>query len=333
MHKIEGYFEAFLLIFLLVIFFIIIKPFILPMLLAATFVFALYKPYDKLQENVKNKNIAAGLIILMFILIISLPIYYLTIEIIEQGTYILSKSYLTGDILNDCSLGICNTITNNMDFIRTQLNNNINNIVGFATGSIASIFSSISFFIIQFFVFITALFFFLRDGKKFTDYLLKVLPMKPEYKRALLLRFRDTTSAIFFSYIFVGIVQGILMGILLMFLGFKTWVFIAILTAFLSMIPFSGPFLVWTPLSVYLFMNGRYVSAIILIILGFGIVSMSEDFLRPLFIRHRVKINFFLVFIGILGGLYSFGIAGLFIGPIVISLLVSLISLYKLDFK
>jgi predicted PurR-regulated permease PerM len=123
------------------------------------------------------------------------------------------------------------------------------------------------------------------------------------------------------------------MGIMLWILGVPSPIFWGLITAFLSSFPFLGPFLVYAPLSLYLLAIGFYWKALILFLVGVIIIGECEDVIRPLFMKNRMKVHFLLVLLGMMGGIATFGILGFFIGPLIVSLLVTFISLYKLDFE
>jgi predicted PurR-regulated permease PerM len=335
MKIVERSFEVFLLASLVGLFFYLIWPFMFSLLLAATFVFVFYKIYLAVKKIFRFESFSTAIVLIFVLFLIMVPLFFIVEELVNQITLIVKENYyfFDGTYLESCESGVCTTIKNNTAFIQNQLEIFLEKSLEHVTSGFTAIFSSVTMLLLNIFIFITAFFFFMKDGHKFSRYVKRIIPMRMEYKEALLLRFKDTLSAIFFSYILVGIVQGTLMGLLLYLLGFETWLLLGLITAFLSMIPFSGPYLVWIPLSVYLALKGDYITAGVLLVVGFVVVSSSEDFLRPLFIKDKVKVNFLLVFLAILGGIYAFGLAGLFLGPLIVSMLISVITLYKLDFR
>jgi predicted PurR-regulated permease PerM len=91
-----------------------------------------------------------------------------------------------------------------------------------------------------------------------------------------------------------------------------------ILTMILALVPFGTP-LAWGSAGLLLLLQGETGAAIGVWIWGAAIVSQLDNVLRPLFISSISPIPFLLVLFGVLGGLLAFGLVGLFIGPIVLS--------------
>jgi predicted PurR-regulated permease PerM len=91
-----------------------------------------------------------------------------------------------------------------------------------------------------------------------------------------------------------------------------------------ALIPLVGAALVWVPGALYLAFEGDYGHAIFLAAWGAVVISMVDNFLRPMLISGRSEVPTLAVFVGVMGGLAAFGFVGLFIGPIVLGLLVAL---------
>jgi predicted PurR-regulated permease PerM len=73
-------------------------------------------------------------------------------------------------------------------------------------------------------------------------------------------------------------------------------------------------------------MTGHEWKGVMLFAWGVGVISTIDNVLRPLFAKHGVKLPGMLLFLGLVGGLFAFGIVGLFLGPIVLYLLRELMS-------
>jgi predicted PurR-regulated permease PerM len=97
---------------------------------------------------------------------------------------------------------------------------------------------------------------------------------------------------------------------------------------FLAMLPFVGTPMVIVPGAVYLFIRGDVKNAALLLIWGFLVVSSIDNLLRPLFIYEGTKAPVLMIFIGILGGISTWGFLGLFMGPLVLSVAYFMLRLY-----
>jgi predicted PurR-regulated permease PerM len=67
--------------------------------------------------------------------------------------------------------------------------------------------------------------------------------------------------------------------------------------------------------------------ALFLLVYGTGVISVADNVIRPLVLSGRVKLNALLVFFSLLGGVQAFGIIGLFVGPIIVSVAIALLTI------
>jgi predicted PurR-regulated permease PerM len=96
-----------------------------------------------------------------------------------------------------------------------------------------------------------------------------------------------------------------------------------VLAALFALVPLVGTTLVWGPAAIYLATLGDYWQAIFMAAWGTLVVGMVDNFLRPMLISGRADVPTLAVFLGVMGGLSAFGFIGLFVGPIVLSLVVA----------
>jgi predicted PurR-regulated permease PerM len=129
--------------------------------------------------------------------------------------------------------------------------------------------------------------------------------------------------------ILVALLQGFLGGFAFWFFGLSSPVFWGTVMALLSFLPVVGPFLVWGPVVAYFFFQGTYLKGIILLAWGGAVVGLSDNFLRPIFISKRTKLHTMLMFFGVLGGLKSFGFLGLVVGPLIVTICITMLDIYS----
>ncbi|MBH0183407.1 MAG: AI-2E family transporter, partial [Nitrospira sp.] len=123
--------------------------------------------------------------------------------------------------------------------------------------------------------------------------------------------------------------QGVLAGLAYLALDVPFPVVLTALTVILAPIPFGGTALVWGPVVLYLFLIGPAGKALIMLAWGIGVVSMVDQFLRPWLIGQDVEIPILLLVLSVLGGLSLYGILGLFVGPVLVSLLMTAVQIYR----
>ena len=172
-------------------------------------------------------------------------------------------------------------------------------------------------------------FFTLRDHEKLKEYVSGISPFKKEKEKVLIKQFKQTTSSIIFGFIIVGIIQGIATGAGLLFAGVPKALLLTILAVFASVIPLIGPWLVWVPAAIYLFVIGSTVPAILFTVYGVVVVSSLDNFLRPYLVARKTGTSSVIVLIGMIGGLFVFGLMGIILGPLILAYLVLFMTAYK----
>jgi predicted PurR-regulated permease PerM len=173
------------------------------------------------------------------------------------------------------------------------------------------------------------LFFFFRDGKAAIETVTAVLPLGRDQAMRLLGGIRDSIVANLYGILAVGFTQGLLTGAALATLRVPSALLLGLATAFCSLIPIVGTMLVWLPASIYLIATGHVWKGIILILWGTAVVGTIDNIIRPLVIGRRVELHPLLLLFSLLGGLQVFGFIGIFVGPVVISVIAALINILR----
>lgn len=176
---------------------------------------------------------------------------------------------------------------------------------------------------IYFFLMLYLLYFFMRDGTKILEGLVRALPFGDERERHLLEKFAAVSRATIKGTLVVGIVQGTIGGITFATLGIGAPVLWGVVMALLSIIPAVGPAIVWVPAAIILMVSGNVLKGIILIIVGSVIIGLADNVLRPILVGRDTKMPDYLILLSTLGGLTAFGLAGVVIGPIIAAFFLS----------
>jgi predicted PurR-regulated permease PerM len=124
----------------------------------------------------------------------------------------------------------------------------------------------------------------------------------------------------------VAAVQGTLGGITFWLLGLPSPVTWGVVMTLLCTLPIVGAWLVWLPAAIGLAMSGDYTKAIILAIVGQFVISTIDGVLRPILVGQRAKLHELVIFFSVLGGLKYFGLLGILLGPVVMSIAYGLLS-------
>ena len=167
------------------------------------------------------------------------------------------------------------------------------------------------------------LFFLYRDGEALGKQVFRfarrlVGEIGVEYSRHCVSAIRATVNGL----VLVSIAEGILLGVAYAVVGIADPVTLGGLTGILAMIPFLAP-LVFGGVSIMLYAQGNLLFAIGLFLFGSLVLFVADHFIRPGLIGGAAHLPFFWVLLGTLGGITSFGLLGLFLGPTVIAALLA----------
>jgi predicted PurR-regulated permease PerM len=123
--------------------------------------------------------------------------------------------------------------------------------------------------------------------------------------------------------VLVGLGEGVLMGIAYIIAGLPHPISVAALTGVLAVIPFGAP-VAFGAAALYLAASGSAVAGVAVLCFGLVVVFVADHAIRPVIIGGAARLPFLWVLLGILGGLETFGIIGLFLGPAIMAALISL---------
>jgi len=188
-------------------------------------------------------------------------------------------------------------------------------------------------FLLNFFVMIYAMFFFLRDGREILEKIFYYLPLSHDDELRMLNRFVSVTRATVKGTLLIGLIQGTLAGAAFYFAGINGAAFWGTVMVVLSVIPGVGAALVWVPTVIYLYIVKEPLPATLLALWCAGVVGTIDNVLRPILVGKDAEMPDLLILIGTLGGLFLFGPIGFIIGPIVCGLFLTVWDIYGTAFK
>ena len=187
-------------------------------------------------------------------------------------------------------------------------------------------------FLFMTFVFLYTVYFFQMDGHKLVDKILYYLPLNSDDENLMLDKFTSVTRATLKGTLVIGGLQGGLAGLAFWVAGIENAVFWGTVMAVLSVIPSVGSALIWLPAAVVLIMKGEIATGIGLIAFCGAVVGSLDNLLRPILIGKDTRMHELMIFFSTLGGIFMFGITGLFIGPLIASLFITVWELYGVAF-
>lgn len=176
------------------------------------------------------------------------------------------------------------------------------------------------------------LFFFLRDGQRILEKIIRTLPLGDERERELFSKFAGVSRATIKGTLVIGVVQGFIGGLLFWITGINAPVFWGTIMTVLSIIPAVGTGLVWLPAAIILLATGAIWQGLVLLIGGGVVISLVDNILRPILVGMDTKMPDALILLSTIGGLSMFGITGIVIGPIIAAFFLVVWEMFEQDY-
>lgn len=162
------------------------------------------------------------------------------------------------------------------------------------------------------------LYYLLIGGDSVVTWARDVTPLPGDVQDELVADLDRLTYAVLITQGLIAVVQAILTGLALLVLGFSNVLFWTVLAVVFGLLPFVGSMFIWIPAAVFLLATGDILGGSALLAYGFGVVNLTDNYLRPVVGGRRANLNPGVLVVGIFGGLAVFGITGIFVGPIIL---------------
>lgn len=319
----------------------ILQPFLQPIAWAAIMALLLHPAQQRLTRLFRGRSGAAALVLTIAVLVLFVgPLSALALAFVAQaqelaGMVTSMMQQLRGHSVTD--LLAHPTLENLLTMLQRTTSMTAVELQGLALDSVKALLERLAglggtaFFgavgtLISFTVMMFILFFGLRDGEAMARGAFDFVPLSDQRKRELAVRMALVTRAVVLGTILTALVQGTLLGAGFAIAGLPAPVVFGVMGAVLSVVPFGGTALVWVPGAAYLLITGDFGHGLFLAAWGLLLVSSADNFLKPFLIGGQAEVPTLAIFIGVLGGLAAFGLVGMFLGPVVIALALTLLK-------
>jgi predicted PurR-regulated permease PerM len=325
--------------------YLIARPFLAPLVIAVMLAIVFHPLHLKIRTFLRNPNAAATISTTLVLVVVAIPLVVLGISLSGELSAVIQS-------LRDRSAsqgGLSPYLTYLGDELLKRLGNFVNlsqldpqeallrgaeQISRYLLSAGAAAVSNLLSFVLDTVVVFFSLFFFFREGENILQGFGAMLPLSSDQTGKLFADIGKTMTANLYGGLAVAAAQGILTGFAFGILGVSAPILWALVTALASLVPVFGSALVWGPVSILLFISGHWIKAIILLAWGAGVVGQVDAVVRPYVIGAQVKVHTLLVFFSLLGGVEAFGIVGIFIGPVILSVTMAILDmLRKTDFS
>jgi predicted PurR-regulated permease PerM len=325
------------------LFYRILRPFFPPIIWGCVLAGVFYPLNARFKRWIRSNNLRAFLLTVIVVAVIILPAILVGIAMVgEVGDAYprfkaLAEAGSLDFILKPQAYGWNERVSEflapytdvaNLD-VESFISSNIQRFSKFIIGQVSNLIGNLSLAIVSFVFCILTMFYVIRDGDRLAIRVRELLPMSDDLKATLTTRLREVIHATVYGSILVAMLQGTLGALIFWILGINTPILWGASMALLALIPLFGPYIIYVPAGVILIATGSLVKGTILLVLGVTIVSQVDNVLKPILVGGRTKIHPLIIFFSMLGGLKAFGLLGVILGPVLASVILALLEVYR----
>jgi predicted PurR-regulated permease PerM len=318
-----------LLLVLIILSFLLLKPILFSVVAGIILAFIFRPVYLKILKGVKSRDLAAIIVCIILFLLILIPMWFLTPILVNQSIEIFTASQKMDFIspLKNIFPSIFSSET-----ISNEIGSVIYSFVTKTTTSIMEIFADLILnfptLFLQFLVTLFTFYFVLRDKDMFVGYIQSLLPFSKEIEKKLFKSSKDITFSVLYGQVVIGILQGLFAGISFYLFGVENALFLTLLACLAGIFPIIGTTIIWLPVAIFLLMQGSIGPSIG--VAAFGLLAtFFENAVKPVFISKRTNVHSAIILLGMVGGLFFFGILGVILGPLILAYLLIILEIYR----
>ncbi len=327
----EKYFLSALLVIVIILTLAIFWPFLAIIVLAISFAVILNPVYKWINKHITRKVswLASSITVLLFFIILCIPIFFVGKVVIGQIQTVYHNMVASGD--SGTFIKSINTYINNMMPGGFTFNTygQITKLASSLSNNLANFFASTFKTAVMFILMLLTIFYLLKDGAYWERNFIRLCPISEKNTKEILITMRDAINRIIRGSFLIAIIQGILMGIGLTIFGVPNAAVWGVVAGMASFVPTLGTSIVSIPAILFLFFTGMHLQALGLLLWSLIVVGIVDNAISPYILSKNTEISSLFVLFSILGGVYLMGPVGILIGPLVLSLLFSLVSIYK----
>lgn len=336
-RSVQRYFLLALLLAVGFVVFYIMQPFLSPLVLAAIFAVVLQPVYKRALKDMRgSESLAALTTTLAFLVILLVPAVFFGERIfnesrqlyaaVSDGSLVRGFDTFVSERSTFFDAYIPNASTMIADATR-DLSAYANDGIRWLVGNLGVAFSGVSAFVLSFFVFLMALYYLLRDGERLSRYLVRLSPLPDSDDDLILNRLSTAVNSVVKGKILIALAQGVFAGLGLMIFGVPNALLWGLLSTLFALIPPFGTGVVTFPAAIYLYAVAGPFPAIGMIVWGI-IGGAIDNIFGPQLMARGTSQHPLGMILAVLGGLALFGPVGVFLGPLILSLFVTLLDVH-----
>jgi predicted PurR-regulated permease PerM len=324
-------------------FFFVIQDFLMTIFVAAIFSGLAHPLYAALRNGFGGREaLASAFTLLVIVLLVGAPFVFVVSIVTGEAVRITDNvtPFVTQLINEPGSINVyldrvpgIQWLAPYRDALVTKAGEAVGSLGRVVVSSLTSTTRGTLALIFDFFILLYAMFFFLMNGRRYLDSILRYLPLRESEQEQMLQRFVSVARATLKGTLLIGIVQGTLGGMMFAILGISGAVLWGLLMIVLSVLPVIGGALVWVPAAITLAVQGAWIKALVLAGFCSLVIGSIDNVLRPRLVGRDTQMSDLLVLFSTLGGIAAFGAIGFIVGPIVAALFVTIWEIFGTAYR
>jgi len=333
--KIQNSMFMVLLVVLLAVMLYVIDDYLFPIFWAMVFTIMLMPVVGGLQNKFGMKIRSATLLtITSFVIFLGIPAALISGLVVSESIS-LQQTYLSGDFVGQVSKFTQNaesTLGLDVGYITERVEGFFISATNSVTLTLITWGQNILGIGFAFFIALYTTYFFIVHKSSLKKRLIKLLPFGNDREQELIKRFSDTARATIKGTILIIVALAIVSFLLFSFLGIPGAILWACVLGISSIIPVVGTALVWVPIGAILLFLGSVWKGVAVLLFGAIIISNVDNILRPIIVGKDTGLPEVVVLLSTLGGLATFGLTGLILGPVLAALVMVMLEMYENEY-
>lgn len=317
----------------------IFEPFLQPLILAVVFAVILQGLHGNVSKIFKGwPSIAALVTVFVSAVFILVPLCIIGIFVAREAGTLYASLNENGapSLISQLVVQVDTAFGDSIPGVREYSQNISSNIDLYLKQALqwimqhaGVVFTGISSLVLSLFIFIVALYYLLRDGKRARSMLIELSPLNDKEDVKVFTQLEHAINSIIKGSLTIALIQGIIASIGFTIFGVPNSILWGLVASLAALIPGIGTSLVLIPSVIFLFFTGAVPQAVGLFIWGVVAVGLIDNFLGPKLMGRGTQLHPFLILLSVLGGVMVFGAIGIFLGPLSLCLLFALLSIYS----
>ena len=312
------------------------RPFLVEIIIAAVLTSVFYSPFLTLSRFLKGrKKLAALLMCLSLLVVVILPISGIIVFFSKKAPLAYTETLSFMNNLSDNQSQLSEKISfldlGNFDLKDFVLKTTKNLSEYLAKGATIIVRKTTAFLLSLVLIFL-AMFFFFIDGQKMLEKLKLWSPLPNKYDLEIFKKFREVSYASMISTFLTAGVQGLVGALGFLIVGVPAF-YPGLFIAMFSLIPYIGSMVIYIPIGLFLIASGQVLTGIFIIAWGAIVIGNIDNLLRAWILHGQAKVNPIFIIFSLSGGIVLFGFWGLVLGPLILSLVMTVFHIYELEYE